>query len=121
MSLSVSTQASPIGTKLVQETAAGATPDNNVTGAAGSIYLLDIDNSNNSDNPAYLKVYDNAAPVVGTTAPDLIVRVPANQRRSMAIPEGWAFTALSFACVISGGTAGSTGPTNPVPVRIVAT
>lgn len=120
MSLSVSTQVNPVGTKLIVETSAGTTPDNNVTGAAGTLYTVDIDNTGNAGTAAYLKIYNAAAPVVGTTAPDLIFEAPANQRRDFVIPRGWDFTALSFACVVSPGTAGSTEPAVAVPVRMVA-
>lgn len=120
MSLSVSTQVSPVGSKLIVETAAGATANNNVTGAAGTLYMADVDNTANVATPAYLKVYNAAAPTVGSTAPDLILAVPAATRRTFVIPEGWAFSFLSFACVTTPGTAGSTSPAANVPVRMVA-
>ena len=118
MALSVSTQVSPVGSKLVVETSAGATADNNVLGTAGVIYMIDVDNASNGA-ASYLKVYDNAAPVVGTTPPDLIVRVAAGVRRSLVVPEGMAYAAVSFACVTAGGTAGTTAPTAAVTVRMV--
>lgn len=121
MTLSVSDQVPPVGSKLITQTEATEVADNNVTGAAGSMFQLDVDNTANADNPAYLKIYDTAAPVVGTTAPDFILRVPVNQRRSIVIPDGWDFLALSFACVISGGTAGTTPPTSAVIVKVVTT
>jgi hypothetical protein len=121
MTLSVSSQVAPVGSKLISQTEATEVPDNDVTGAAGAIYQVDVDNSGNSDNPAYLKVYNSAAPTVGTTAPDFIFMVPVNQRRNLVIPDGLDFTNLSFACVVSGGTAGTTPPTNAVAVKIVTT
>ncbi len=120
MSLSVSTQVSPVGSKLIRETSAGATPNNDVTGAAGTLYTVEVDNTGNPADPAYLKIYDSAAPVVGTTAPSLIFHVPVNVRRSFVMPQGWAFSHLSFACVTAAGTAGATAPTNPVAVDMVA-
>jgi hypothetical protein len=119
MTLSVTTQASPFAAKLVQETSASATPDNNVTSAAGVLYLVDIDNS---ANPAavYLKVFNNAAPVVGTTPADLVFMVAANTRRSYSMIEGIAFAALSFACVTGASQANVTSPANPVIVRLLA-
>lgn len=120
MGLSVSTQVSPVGSKLIVETAAGATPDNNVTGVAGTLYMVDVDNTANGVDPAYLKIYSDPAPVVGTTPPDLIFLVGVNKRRSCVIPEGWAFTALSFAVVTTPGTAGGTAPAEAVAVRMVA-
>ncbi|MFA4971251.1 MAG: hypothetical protein WC683_01475 [bacterium] len=120
MALSVSTQVSPVGSKLIVETGAGVTPDTDVTGGAGTLYMIDVDNTGNPADQACLKVYDSAAPTVGTTAPELVVRVPANQRRSVVVPEGWGFAHLSFACVTSPGTAGVVAPANPVIVRMVA-
>ena len=119
MTLSVSEQVSPVGSKLVINTVTGAVASTSVTGAAGTIYQIDVDNSANSDNAAYLKIYDDAAPDVGTTSPDMVLRVPVNQRRCFVVPEGWDFSNLSFACVTTGGTAGTTAPTNPVVVRMV--
>ena len=121
MTLSVSTQVSPIGSKLIIQTSATSAADNDVTGASGILYMVDVDNGSNGSNPAYLKVYDNASPTVGTTAPDLIFKVAASLRRSFVIPEGIAFTNLSMACVIEAGTAGTTDPTSDVPVRLVTT
>jgi hypothetical protein len=120
MSLSVSTQVSPVGTKLIKETAAGATPDTDVTGAAGTLYTGEVDNTGNAGTSAYLKIYNAAAPAVGTTAPDLIIQAKPSQRQTFALPLGWAFTNLSFACVTSPGTAGSTAPAVAVPVWLVA-
>lgn len=119
MALSVSTQVNPVGTKLIVQTDADEEVDVNVTGASGTIYMVDVDNTANPAEDNYLKVYDDAAPVVGTTAPDHIFRFKGNERRVIAIPEGLDFNVLSFACVTSPGTAGVTGPTNPVVVRMV--
>ena len=121
MTLSVSTQASPVGSKLVVDTDVDETAKTSVTGAAGTIYMIDVDNEDNSDNAAYLKIYDNAAPTIGTSSPDMIFRVPVNQKRSFVIPDGLDFNDLSFCCVVSGGTAGTTGPTNAVTVKMVTT
>ena len=121
MSLTVSTQVPPVGTKLVSDTNANQVVKTAVTGAAGSIFLIDIDNSGNSDNAAYLKIYDVSSVSVGSTAPDFIFKVPVNQRRSFAIPDGLSFSFLSFAVVTTPGTAGNTGPTNPVTVKMVTT
>lgn len=119
MTLSVSDQVSPVGNKLVVDTDCNATAKNSVTGAAGTAYQIDIDNSGNAIEAVFFKIYDNAAPTVGTTAPDFIIKVPANQRRGMAIPEGLDFNNLSIACVTAGGTAGITDPSVAVTVRLV--
>jgi len=120
MSIAVSTQAPPVGTKLVVETAADETPRQGATGAAGTLYQVEVDNAANSGDPAYLKVYDLAAVTVGTDPPNLIFEAAPGAVANYVIPHGWPFTDLSFACVTTPGTAGATGPTNPVVVRMVA-
>ncbi|MDD5707169.1 MAG: hypothetical protein PHR35_14695 [Kiritimatiellae bacterium] len=117
MALTISTQVNPIATKLIVQTSATATPDNNMLGMAGTVYMIEVDNTANAAS-SYLKFYDNGAPTVGTTVPDFVVRVKAGQRRPMVIPEGLDFTILSMACVTTGGTAGATSPASPVVVRL---
>lgn len=119
MSLTVSTQVSPVGTKLIKDTEANAVAKVDVTGAAGAIFMIDIDNTGNPADVAYLKIYDDGAPTVGTTEPDFIFKVPVNQRRSVVCPEGLDFATLSYALVTSAGTPGVTPPTNPVLVNMV--
>lgn len=119
MTLSVSTQVSPVGTKLVKDTDANATAETDVTGASGTIYMIDLDNEANPADVAYLKIYDDPAPTVGTTDPDFIFKMPVNQRRQIVCPDGLDFTNLSFAVVTAGGTGGVTAPTNAVAVRMV--
>lgn len=120
MTLRVSEQVPPVGTKLVVDDEADEVAKIAVTGAAGNLYQVDVDNEANAA-ASYLKVYDAASPTVGTTAPDFIFRVAAGQRRGLVIPDGWYFSYLSFAVVTSGGTAGTTGPTSAVTVRMVTT
>jgi len=119
MTLSVSTQVSPVGTKLIKDTDAGATAQTDVTGTAGSIFMIDVDNTANGADAAYLKIYDDAAPTVGTTDPDHIFRIPVNQRRTIVAPDGLDFSALSYAVVTSPGTPGTTAPANTVTLSMV--
>lgn len=115
--MSVTPQASPLAARLVVETAASATANANVTGASGVLYFADIDNSANVA-AVYLKLYNNAAPTVGTTPADWVLRVAPSVRRSVVIPEGFAFTALSFAVVTGASEDDTTSPANPVIVRL---
>lgn len=119
MALSVTPQSSPLATKLVEETAANATTKNNVTGAAGVLYMIDVDNPNAS--VVYLKIWDNAAPTIGTTPADFVVKIAASVRRAMAVPLGFAFTALSFAVVTGADQANVTSPASGVSVRLATT
>lgn len=120
MALSVSTQVNPIATRLVEQTSASAAANTNVVGAPCTIFTVDVDNTANVA-ASYVKLYDNAAPTVGTTNPDIVVLVPAGERRQYVVPEGVAFAnALSFACVTVGGTQGTVSPSSAVIVRILA-
>jgi len=118
MALSTTVQATPLATTLVVQTVTNATPNNNVTGAAGVLYLVDIDNTANAA-ATFLKIYDAASPTVGTTAATYVIRVAATTRRSIAIVEGFEFTALSFAAVTTAAEAGVTSPSSPVVVRML--
>lgn len=63
----------------------------------------------------YLKFYDDANPVVGTTDPVLVLEIPITAPKDFPINPGVGLvfeTALSFALVQEAGTAGTTDPTN---------
>ena len=119
--LTVTPQAAPFANKVVSADV-NATACTNATGASGVLYLVDIDNTGNALETVYLKVYDNAAPTVGTTDPDWVLKVKGGERKTYAVPDGIAFdNAPSFAAVQSAGTPGTTGPTNPIPVTFLTT
>jgi len=92
-----------------------------VKASSGIIYSIDIDNTANSAT-SFAKLYNLASGSVtaGTTAPDLILPVPASTRLNFPIIGGLTFdTAVSSRCVTAGGTAGTTNPTSDVVLRIV--
>lgn len=120
MTLSVSTQVNPIADRLVVQTNATATPDNNVLGTTAKVYMVDVDNSANPGEDAYIKLYADASPVVGQTLPVMIFLCPMGLRRTMAIPEGVEIPGMSMAATTAGGTEGSASLTNQVIVRILA-
>ncbi len=116
---SVTPQASPLAASLVDIPDLDETVCPNVTGGAGVMYMIDIDNTGNAGEEVYVKAYDDAAPTVGTTEPNWIFRVAAGVRRVYVITEGTAFTvALSLAAVTTPGLTGTTGPTSDVRVLI---
>jgi len=120
MTLSVSTQVNPIGTSLIIQDDANATPDNNITGVPATLYMIDIDNTANGAQASYVKLFNAAAAVVGTDAPDWIIMMPAGTRRAVAIPEGVVFSVgLSMACVREAATTGTTDPALAVVVRML--
>lgn len=120
MALSTTLQATAIATTLIQQTDTNATANTDVMSGAATLYMLDIDNSAVAAT-TYVKFYDDVAPTVGTTDPDMIIPVAGTVRRQIAMPEGMAFAAgLSFAAVTTAGTAGVVNPTAAVVVRLLA-
>ena len=92
-----------------------------VKASSGTLYMLDLDNTANAA-VTYVKIWNTASGgvTIGTTAPDIIILVPASTRITVVIPGGVALgTAITVAAVTTAGTAGSTGPTSDVIVRAV--
>ena len=119
--LSVTPQAAPFANKVLSADV-DATVCANATGTTGVLYLADIDNTGNALETLYLKLYDDAAPTVGTSDPNWIFKIKGGERKTYAIPDGIAFdVALSFAAVQSPGTPGTTGPSSPIPVTFLTT
>tara|TARA_R110000787_G_scaffold101038_1_gene206268 strand:- start:422 stop:811 length:390 start_codon:yes stop_codon:yes gene_type:complete len=101
----------------------GATP--NVTGAAGIIYMVQINNEANS-TPSYLKIRDNTAATPATTTangvgtPHFSFKAPEYTKITYAIPGGAAFTAgLSMWCVTGTEVGNETDPTEDVIVKLI--
>ena len=97
-----------------------ATADNAVVSGTHYLSSLILDNSLNAAQ-SFLKLYDAAAPTVGTTAPDLVFRVEASQKIQVTFHKNKPkfTTALSLCCVTAGGTGGVTSPTSTVSLGLV--
>jgi hypothetical protein len=93
-----------------------------VKATAGTLYLVDVDNSANAA-VTYVKAYYTAGAVtVGTTVPDEVWYIPASIRVSIPLVAGKAFASgMVVAAVTAGGTAGTTAPTSATIVRIIYT
>lgn len=93
-----------------------------VAAASIVVYAIEIDNSGNSSE-IFLKLWNLAGSItVGTTDPDECFHVGAGKGRTIAygVGTGKTFgTGLGIACVTTAGTAGATGPTNPVKVHLI--
>lgn len=110
------------GAQVIRDAALGATSDSDVGPGAQRLYLMQVDNTGNAAQKVYLKIYNSAGPTIGTTAPDIIIPIPGGSIQKVAVPEGISFgTGISMACVTGAGTAGVTGPTNPVIVALTMT
>ena len=69
MATTVSTQVNPVATKLVVDSDVDSTASNNTTGASGTLYMVEIDNSADSATIVYFKMVDAATATAGTTNP----------------------------------------------------
>lgn len=97
------------------------TADVDIAGSSGTLHAVEIDNTANAAI-TYVKLYNDASPTVGTTAPDMILMVPASTKMTFHFPGGVAFsTAFSVAALTAGGTAGTTGPTSTVSGILIIT
>jgi len=102
------------------ETVLGATAIQ-LKATSGTIYIVEVDNTANASAASFVKLYDatSGTVTVGTTAPDWIIKCAGNTKQDYVVVGGAAFaTALTTACVTTGGTAGSTAPTGAVIVKI---
>jgi hypothetical protein len=117
--VTLTNQSNPIGTKVVKIQAPNNTADANFTGASGTLYMLQIDNSANSAK-SYFKLVDATSATVGTTAPDMVFMIPASSTRTLVFPQGIAFSSgFTAFCVTAGGTAGTTSPGSAVVVYAI--
>ena len=125
MAVSITSQTSPYVDKLIVDTETDNTANTAVfSGAAATMYIYDIDNSDNV-SAAVGKFYDNANPTVGgnssPTEPDIILTVPKLVRQTVTVHDGITFGSdFSFACTVGADTANAVPPTNKVTFRIMA-
>jgi hypothetical protein len=96
-----------------------------VKATSTTVYQVFIDNTANAGAPSYVKFFNLAqgSVVLGTTVPDEVIYVPAAARITQllytsAAPGKIFATALSAACVTTGGTAGTVAPTSSVVVTV---
>ena len=121
MASSVTTQHGVLGGKVLSDTSADAVVNADVTGAAGNVNYVQVNNLANS-TAVYLKFYNVASPTVGTTAPSHIFRCGAAKTEYFIIPQGSVFgTAVSYACTTAGGTGGTTSPSSAVIIKAITT
>jgi hypothetical protein len=114
----------PANQTIFTDSVMGGTVDAVKASSCLAFYLF-ADNSANGV-PAYVKLFNLAqgSVVLGTTAPDEIVYVPANAKITHIFFTGAVIgktfgTALSAAAVTTGGTSGTSGSSIPVIISYV--
>lgn len=92
-----------------------------ISTTAVSLYELEMDNTANAAI-SYVKFWDlgTGSVTVGTTAPFMVLMVPASTKITAVFTGGVAFaTAISAATVTTAGTAGTTSPTSSFILKAV--
>jgi hypothetical protein len=131
MAVTLSNVANPLGTILVTDLSANGTAEEDVTTGGGTMYSIQIDNSDNTAI-TYIKIVDSTmgSTVSGTQIPDYVFFSAAGSTVTYAFPDGLAYTnGLSFwatsvkaSAITNGGNAvAQTDPANAVIVKILAT
>jgi len=115
--------ANPAGFLQYTDSNIGASADG-VKSSSAVLYSVFVDNSANAA-ASYVKLYNVASGsvVVGTTAPDEVIYVPAGVViehffYTGSTPGKTFATALSAACVTTGGTGGTTAPLSAVKATL---
>lgn len=118
MSTSTIDRIAALGGKLTTDLNIGNTSQSNVTGAAGTLYMITIDNTANT-SVVYLKLVDALTGGHGV-APNWQFKVPASAKISFLMPEGTSFTTgLSIWCVIGPETNNNNSPANDVILNVI--
>jgi hypothetical protein len=124
MAISQVNLSSPAGMIQFTDTVMGNTADG-VKASSAVVYSVFIDNSANGGAASYVKLWNVASGgvTVGTTVPDEVIFVPAGAIITVYLftktTPGKTFgTALTAACLTTGGTAGVTAPVSAVIVTI---
>ena len=94
MATTYQTPLTTLADKWVTVTTVSNTAANNVTNAtAGTLYMLEADNSNNDFDDVYLKIIDANTATPGTTQPKISLYIPAKSKQTFVFKNGHAYTA----------------------------
>lgn len=112
----------PSGANLFRETALGASAIT-VKSSAGTIHAIKFDNSANSTQAVFLKLFHtNGAVTIGTTVPEQVIHGSTGEDRTLIIPTGKSFASgLQLACLTGAGATSTGAPGSAVDVQVVYT
>ncbi len=122
MSLAIQTLPSGFTAKAIRDLSVNATQVNAVSGSA-TIYAIRVDNTANSAEAVYLKVWDSTSVTVGTTVADFVIGALASDFTEITIPDGGTAmaTGITYAVVTSALETGNANPSDTVKVTILYT
>ena len=105
------------------ETDLGSTALQNITNGPGTVYSIQVDNSANSSDRSFLKMYDNLVDGgidVDATEPDYVFVIDAAVNRFISFPGGLPIAnGLSLRCVQAGATSNTGDPASNVAVTVI--
>lgn len=120
MSVTTTSLASPIGSKLIIDTLVNGVGVDGAISGSTTIYQIQIDNTLNTA-PVYLKIADATSAVPGTTEPHQIYQCPGSVKVSLVVNSGFVLASgLSYWATTDAGSNGASNPGNPVKVRFLA-
>lgn len=105
-------------TTVFRNTAVGVAPVT-IKATGGTVYAYNLINPNTT--PVFLKFYDSAAPVVGTTVPTSTVAIPANGAYVIVrngFPHGTYATAIKVAVTANLADTDTTAPATGILVQL---
>jgi len=107
---------------VAKETSFGGTGGgNNLLDGSGKWFGLFVDNTADSSVNAFIKLYDDKDPTIGTTPPDWVFFVAAGEVISITSQTGFTVTnGLSWVALTDASTAGTTSPSVKVSVVSLA-
>lgn len=119
MALSTFILDSRIERRLVKQTTAGTTADNDVVGKAPTIYSIRFKNASAS-TVAYVKLYDSKV-ATNSDNPTMNLRAPTSSSVDLQFPDGIVFSngLCLRAAREADDTGGSTAPESDVTVEIL--
>ena len=84
--------------KIISDVAIDATPIVDVTSGGGKIYSINMDATVGIANDYFLKLWLTTSTVtIGTTPPDVIIKIPEDVVTRVNYPDGLPFSSLSAA------------------------
>ena len=120
MAISTVNVSTPANELIYVDTAIGTSIDG-IKASSALVYSITVDNTANGGQAVYVKLYNLASGsvVLGTTSPDEVILAPPGLVVTAIFKTGAAGgkvfgTALSAACVTTGGTAGIAAPSSSV-------
>tara|TARA_Y100000114_G_C11754560_1_gene326180 strand:- start:1532 stop:1906 length:375 start_codon:yes stop_codon:yes gene_type:complete len=109
--------------KIVVETDLGSSALQNITNGAATVHSIIVDNSLNTNDRSFLKLYDNLVDGgidVDATEPDYVFVIDNAANRTISFPSGLTIAnGLSLRCVQSGATSNIGDPTQNVSVTVI--